>query len=226
MVGDDAHPCPAARAAATSSTAVIAQSAVISSRVPRSASRATVAVRKARSRPPCGSAGTSRRARPSVRSDAHQDRRRADAVAVVVAVDGDAGALANVCEHELGRGVAARRTATCHGARRPRGSARAGAGSRSPRRTSTCAIQCETPSSRREHARGGVVVGGELDVDWVRHPRSVRPRRDGTERSPRNYGASQAREALIPSSRTVSSSPRTASIQHASSPRRNGRWEM
>ena len=86
---------PAARAAATSSTAVIAQSTVISRSVPRAASRSTVAggeavavVDAARQVPVDVGAERAQRA--------HEHGRRAHAVDVVVAVDGDPRAALDV----------------------------------------------------------------------------------------------------------------------------------
>ena len=92
---------PAAFAAATSATAVIAQSTVTSRSVPRAASRSTVvrgeavAVVDAAGQVPVD-VGAERA------QGAHEDRGRADPVHVVVAVHGDARAPRDVAEDHPG----------------------------------------------------------------------------------------------------------------------------
>ena len=110
VVGDDDVDARARARSATSSTAVIAQSTVTSSCVPRSASRSTVArgeavaVVDAAGQEPVD-VGAERAQR------AHQDRRRAHAVDVVVAVDRDARAARDVAEDQLRQPRRARRSA-------------------------------------------------------------------------------------------------------------------
>ena len=142
---------PSARASATSSTAVTAQSTVISR---LRAARGQPLDRRARE--PVAVVDPARQVPVDVRAEraqrAHEDRGRADAVDVVVAVDGDPRAALDVLEDRATPpppAPARRRAGARSAAAR---NARAASGSPSPRRTSTCASTCEQPSSAASRA--------------------------------------------------------------------------
>ena len=139
VVGDHDVHARARAAAATSSTAVIAQSAVTSSLVPFAASRSTVCgVQPVAVLEAARQVEVDRGAEPAQHAD--EDRRRADAVDVVVAVDGDrrrrprrgAGSASTAVVDAVEQRDVVRLVARAS-------HARAASGSASPRRTSTCA---------------------------------------------------------------------------------------
>ena len=167
---------PAARAAATSSTAVIAQSTVTSRSVPRAASRSTVEA----ARPYPSSIRLGRyqsTSAPSVRSARTRIAVAVDAVDVVVAVDRDPRAAGDVAEdHARPRLQAAERVERM----------RVGGGQERPRGGGVAEPAAD--EHLREHVRdaevggqplgGGVVVwrDGESRVHRRQGRRSVRPR--------------------------------------------------
>ena len=150
---------PSSRAARTSSTAVIAQSAVTSSRVPRAASACTASRLQPVAGGAIGDEGVDVGAQLAQR--AHQHRRRADPVDVVVAVDGDPRTRRGRARGSSRRLHRCRRSDRARAPRRPPGTRARRQRRRWPRRTSTCAIASETPqlAAQRHELRTAGTAG-------------------------------------------------------------------
>ena len=170
MVADDHLDPGAQRAAATSSTAVIAQSTVTISAgaargepLHRSLGEAVAIVQPAGDEPVDVGAERAQRA--------DHDRGRADAVDVVVAVHGDPAAGARYARGSR----RARRSipANSAGSWRSRGGEerRAASGSASPRRTRICASTWPMPSSRSSVSARLEVIGRDLESALGRRAR-------------------------------------------------------
>ena len=147
---------PSDRARATSSTAVIAQSAVISRPTPSAAS-ARPTSEPGRSPPRSGWAGA-RRVGAQHAQRAHEDSRRGHPVDVVVAVDEDPRAAPHVVEHQVARDIDAlelgRIVGLVRGQEPPRVGRRGAAAAHEHGRGGG-----RQPQFARDRVRGGVRVG-------------------------------------------------------------------
>ena len=164
VVGDDRRRGRAPCACATSSTAVIPQSTVSTSPQPSPASRVerlagdAVALLEAARQVPVDLGA-------ELAEDEDGERRRADPVDVVVAVDADPRPGRDRGADALAPPRACRRAGTGRGpGDSPARNAAAAAGSPYPRRTSTLAVVSLSPSSLRQRARLPRIAGRIVQV--------------------------------------------------------------